>query len=458
MSVQGIRSKKLGQYLVEHSWITGEQLIRAIQSQRLVGGRIGTCLLEMDVLTEDCLLTALSEQLEVPSVRIEQLRGIGRSVLDKVPPKVALRCQAIPFAVDDIDVHVATLNVDNLAYMDELAFCTNRRVRPHIANEVRIFEALERYYGFECPQRYGHLLDRLNRAKYMWDESAKVLLGAGEEEIRVIWKDPEEALGQSKILHSAASHSNRKTSRGDFYGLPQPSRPQPTSPRSTATALQLSQDQRHRLRGEIELSAAPPSAPGANGAAASHPAVATLEQPAVATAGKTASEAPPSSTLSLAEVDRLLAAEVSYQAIGNVLARFLAGHFARSLVFQVRGGEMLGWLGHAPDLDRRYLTTLRLDLQQPSALATLARGAERYVGPLAPMPVHRQLARSWGGELPRQAALIPIRVRERMVCALYGDEGKDSLDPEKLDLLARLAQKAAMAFEVCILRKKIRQA
>ena len=46
MSNPPVTTKKLGQMLVERGWITGEQLIRAIQSQRVVGGRIGTCLLE----------------------------------------------------------------------------------------------------------------------------------------------------------------------------------------------------------------------------------------------------------------------------------------------------------------------------------------------------------------------------------------------------------------------------
>ena len=39
---------KLGQLLVARSWITVQQLTRALKNQNVAGGRLGTCLLEMD--------------------------------------------------------------------------------------------------------------------------------------------------------------------------------------------------------------------------------------------------------------------------------------------------------------------------------------------------------------------------------------------------------------------------
>ncbi|MEM6796783.1 MAG: hypothetical protein AAF725_22615, partial [Acidobacteriota bacterium] len=180
MSYYTDTSKKLGQLLVERGWINGEQLIRAIQSQRMVGGRLGTCLLEMDVLTEDRLLDALADQLRVPAVRVEQLRSIDGETLRLLPVKVASRCRAVPFFANRNQVHVATLDVHDLRILDELAFCTDKRVVPHIVNEARIFEALEKFYGLELPRRYGHLLDRLNRSRDVWEERSKILFGRSE--------------------------------------------------------------------------------------------------------------------------------------------------------------------------------------------------------------------------------------------------------------------------------------
>jgi hypothetical protein len=47
---------KLGQLLVARGWITVQQLTRALQNQGVVGGRLGTCLIEADALSEDNLL------------------------------------------------------------------------------------------------------------------------------------------------------------------------------------------------------------------------------------------------------------------------------------------------------------------------------------------------------------------------------------------------------------------
>src|SRR5215470_1738746 len=88
---------KLGQLLVARGWITVQQLTRALKNQNVVGGRLGTCLLELEALTEDLLLKGLSEQLGVPAARVEDLRGIPDEVQELVSAKLARRCRAIPF-------------------------------------------------------------------------------------------------------------------------------------------------------------------------------------------------------------------------------------------------------------------------------------------------------------------------------------------------------------------------
>ncbi|MFP5298944.1 MAG: hypothetical protein ACLGHL_08165, partial [Actinomycetota bacterium] len=50
-----------------------------------------------------------------------------------------------------------------------------------------------------------------------------------------------------------------------------------------------------------------------------------------------------------------------------------------------------------------------------------------HVGPLPPMPAHRELAQAWGGELPRDCVLLPVRLKDRLVAVIYalrGGEGK----------------------------------
>ncbi len=439
-----VTTKKLGQLLVERGWITGEQLIRAIQSQRVVGGRIGTCLLEMDVLTEDKLLEALSNQLSVPPAQIEELRAIGNQILDLIPSKVAARWQAVPLSTDRNDIKVATLNVKNLACLDELEFCSNKRVLPHIANEVRIFEALEKYYGVECPRRYGHLLDRLNRSRYMWDESAKVLLGAGQTERGV--RAPEASPGPASHRGAAApAVGQRATDPGDSDQGAAGGDSDLMRPPASRSTLTLG----------VSPPAAPAPAKGDGAITWPTPTEGGTEGGAMPTA--TVGGTPIPATLTLDDVERILAGQSDQKSIGRTILRFLGQSFSRCAILAVRNDGVRGWLYHGEGFDGALFNAMDLKLDQPSAFLGLIKGAELFVGPLAPMPAHRELARCWGGELPQQCLMMPIRLRGRLISVLYADRGALDLEDVNLAEVKELSEKAAIAFELCILRRKLRQ-
>src|SRR5215218_7370458 len=119
---------KLGQLLVARGWITVQQLTRALTTQQVVGGRLGTCLIEMDFISEDNLLKGLSEQHGVPTVSLDDLRGIPDEVIALLPDKLARRCRAVPFRVVGTRLDVAMLEPRNLALQDEIAFASGKRV------------------------------------------------------------------------------------------------------------------------------------------------------------------------------------------------------------------------------------------------------------------------------------------------------------------------------------------
>ncbi len=454
MSNSPVATKKLGQLLVENGWITGEQLIRAIQSQRVVGGRIGTCLLEMDVLTEEKLLEALSDQLRVPSAQIEELRAIGGEVLDLIPSKVASRWQTVPLSADRTDIRVATLNVRNLACLDEIEFCSNKRVLPHIANEVRIFEALERYYGVECPRRYGHLLDRLNRSRYLWDDSAKVLLGGGQRERGASSK----RRSVDSTTHEAGGLMRPAMARSAVgLGMPSPTPPSPPGNEAIIWPSKVARDPVDRDPVDRDPVARDPVArdPVARGAEDPPSTVASAGDSPVPAA--IPSSSPETGPLSFDDVESLLATQSDRKSIGQTILRFLSQSFSRCAIFAVRPDGIRGWIYRGEGFDAALFQALDLKLDQPSAFLGLIKGAEFFSGPLAPMPAHRELASCWGGELPQQCVMMPIRLRGRLISVLYGDRGALDLKGVCLEQIKELSEKAGIAFELCILRSKLRQ-
>jgi hypothetical protein len=170
--------KKLGEILVEREWATREQVYQALKHQQVFGGRLGTCLLELSLVAEDRLVRALSEQLGVPAVSADDLRVIGDGILEVVPKKLACRSRVVPFERFGNSISVALVDTRDLLLQDELGFVVSKRLKIHVAPEVRVLEALEKHYGCAADPRFSRIWDRLNRARFLWQEEAPAAAAA----------------------------------------------------------------------------------------------------------------------------------------------------------------------------------------------------------------------------------------------------------------------------------------
>jgi hypothetical protein len=111
-----------------------------------------------------------------------------------------------------------------------------------------------------------------------------------------------------------------------------------------------------------------------------------------------------------------------------------------------------GWKAQGGGVDREAFAAFAIGFDQPSVFLNLRQGSGLHLGPLPPMPAHRQLARTWGGELPRDCMMLPVRIKDRLVMVLYADGG--TRGPVELPQIQRLLALATAAVERCILRRK----
>ena len=567
---------KLGQLLVARGWITIQQLTRALQTQNAVGGRIGTCLLEMEVLAEDLLARALSEQLGVPAAVVEDLRGIPEEVLHLIPEKLARRCRAIPFRVVGGRLDVAMQDPRNLVCQDEIAFACGRRVKVHVLHELRIYEALQRYYREDCPSRYSLLLDRVNRARYMWsakeggarpgaaasdaEDRTEVLSalppdglfaetrplrppplpepslpplprrrslfrsrgfeppapppGAGGanadgaqllpplEELDLRGEPPSRSRGQRQS--GAVAAAAEETTRGETEtpqeaaeparvaaeparvaaettpeaaAVPPPAgtaipapvpaaepAPAEAEPAGTLPALDL---EATLALGPPPASRQRPPAPPPAAAAPSRrgPASAPHEIVAVTAAeraelglGEAPSAIPPESPreapATLEAVEEALAATDDSEEVGRLLLGFLAHAFRHVALFQTSRGQVTAWMARGDGIDQEAFGRYAVSFKEPSVFLNLRQGSGIHIGPLPPMTTHRELALCWGGGLPRDCVVLPVRLKDRLVSVIYMDGGSRGLGGIDLEQMHRLTAATAAAFERCILTKK----
>jgi hypothetical protein len=490
---------KLGQLLVARGWITVQQLTRALKNQNVVGGRLGTCLLEMDAITEDLLQKGLSEQLGVPAVRVEELRGIPEEVQELLPAKLARRCRAIPFRALGGRLDVAMLDARNLACQDEIAFATGKRVRVHVGNEIRIFEALEKYYDEECPSRFATLLDRLNRSRYLWEKDIQPTPGPHREVLAPLEGDPFArpprmqpppelpdvppptpapapprrprvvlpATGPSSIAPAVRPPTSAAAL---FAATPQapaaaptPKAPPPPAPPIAPIAattpvaapprpapparprsLPLSPDEQALLHGS-EVRQPTPIPPIPPPIPAMPPAPPAAPAPAVSPI------APPQD---LAAALQALALVRDREEVGDLLLGFLGLRYRRVVLFQANKEGVAAWRAKGAGIDLKAFSSFSVGFDRPSIFLNLRGGSGLHLGPLAPMPAHRELAATWGGELPRDCVMMPVRLRERLVAVIYADRAESGPPGLHLEELKRLTDATVAAFERCILFKK----
>ncbi|HJX29155.1 MAG TPA: GAF domain-containing protein, partial [Thermoanaerobaculia bacterium] len=137
----------------------------------------------------------------------------------------------------------------------------------------------------------------------------------------------------------------------------------------------------------------------------------------------------------------------------RIVLGFLAVSYRRAALFQVARDKVTAWMAQGEvDLDKFGQFTVSLD--KPSVFLNLRHGQSFYVGPLPPMPAHRELAQAWGGELPRDCAVLPVRLKDRLVAVIYADGAKKGLGGIDLTQLQGLAASTAAALQRGILHKK----
>ncbi len=469
----------LGQLLVRQGWASPDDIERALTAQTAVANRLGTFLLERRVLTEDLLLKALSEQHQVPGAGVEDLRDVPADVIATLSAKLAARCNAVPFRTFGTQVHVAMLDPRDLNSQDELAFALGKRVRPFVATEVRIREALERYYGVPCPSQLKNLIQRLDSTRYApqaktASAAPRAATTAGER-TRRLWEQPEAALFSEEHTRPAppppAVAAGATASAVAMRPARSPARPAAATAAATAQAQEVAASPapapvrrpkrpesvpltpRERLDLQLadaarlaEAQTLPDPVP--------EPVVAPPPPGPLGDDTQPVPSGAPPLPISLADAEEHLARCTAPDQVATVLLAVLDQQFERIALFKVLRDRVTGWRGSGRTLDQDALREFSADFNQPSLFLNLRTSGSFYLGPLPAMAVHRSLARCWGGSLPRECILLPVRIQGRLVTAIYLDREPGGLGKVDLDALLHLAVAAAEAYERCILRKK----
>ncbi|MGZ3538344.1 MAG: GspE/PulE/PilB domain-containing protein, partial [Thermodesulfobacteriota bacterium] len=112
-------TERLGEILIKRNYITPDQLKKALDEQKLKGGRLESTLVKLGYIKEDELLSFLSAQYRVPSVKISKME-INPTVIKLVPSSVSKKYFIMPINRVGSKLTLAMADPSNIVVIDEV--------------------------------------------------------------------------------------------------------------------------------------------------------------------------------------------------------------------------------------------------------------------------------------------------------------------------------------------------
>ncbi len=184
-------SNRLGDVLVQAGKITPQQLQQGLAAQKEKGGRIGSALVKLGLLSEKELVEFLSQHFGVPAIDLSRIE-IDESVAKIVPAETARKYMILPVAKVGAKVTLAMIDPTNLFAMDDIKFKTGYSVDPVVASESAIRAGIDKYYGSTHAIELKKVMEDLSEPVQS-DGSLEVLDEDQELDLDTLEKESEEA-------------------------------------------------------------------------------------------------------------------------------------------------------------------------------------------------------------------------------------------------------------------------
>jgi hypothetical protein len=143
---------KLGEILIQLGMLTAEQLKVVLNNRDLLGGKIGTQIVERGLLDVEQISEALSRQTRVPAALQKHFDKADPSIVGLLKPNLAARYMAIPLVAARSGakrIVVAMATPQDVLVVDDVSFALGARIEPMVAAELAIARNLKRFYNID---------------------------------------------------------------------------------------------------------------------------------------------------------------------------------------------------------------------------------------------------------------------------------------------------------------------
>jgi hypothetical protein len=143
----------LARILKDRGVVTDEQIEEAIQRQVLYGGRFGTSLYELGMISEERLQDALARANGLPPGGFDP-REVEPAALKLLPKATAERYKVCPYKLKGRTLQLLMVAPRDHEVLAKIGFTLGCIVKPLVVPEFRMLQLLEQHYGIDASWRY----------------------------------------------------------------------------------------------------------------------------------------------------------------------------------------------------------------------------------------------------------------------------------------------------------------
>jgi hypothetical protein len=164
----------------------------------------------------------------------------------------------------------------------------------------------------------------------------------------------------------------------------------------------------------------------------------------------------PAEPTPLSELEEALVAARDRDGIADALLGFTSLRVRRSAIFAVGKDGVKGIAGRGRAFETERVRRVSLPPKSGTVFDTALGSRDFYFGVVPALPPNRDLYTALGGRLPATVLIVPVVVKDRVAALLYLDDDDDRMLNPDIATMRRVARKAGIAFELLLLRNKLR--
>ncbi len=141
--------------------------------------------------------------------------------------------------------------------------------------------------------------------------------------------------------------------------------------------------------------------------------------------------------------------------VAQIFIRYSLAFVKRAVFLIVKKDQIKGWYAAGEGVDPDYINDLEISLDLPSVFKTVKETSSEYYGSLPKSEINEKFVKYLGGIRPKRVLLIPMHVRNKMVCMYYADSARSAGFSKDLGQLHIMVAHVCKAFEEILIKNKL---